>query len=144
AEAYRQFGTAVIGLEEVPAEKVSRYGIVGGTSIGDGVLRLDQLVEKPKPEQAPSRLAIAARYVLTPEVFACLEETRPGKGGDLQPPAALKLLLKRQPIHGVVLKSRRHDIGNPVDWLKTNLLFASRDKALWDQLAPLVAQLARG
>ncbi len=140
-DAARELGTAVIGLEEVPLEKVSRYGIVGGSIVRDGILKLDTLVEKPARESAPSRYAIAARYVLTPGIFDCLERTTPGTGGEIQLTDALKLLLAREPIHGVVLRARRHDIGNPVDWLKTNLIFASRDAATWEQLAPLLRSL---
>jgi len=142
-DAARELGTAIIGLEEVPPEKVSRYGIVGGTMVGDGVLKLDALVEKPPIESAPSRYAIAARYVLTPAVFDCLERTTPGAGGEIQLTDALKLLLSREPIHGVVLRARRHDIGNPVDWLRTNLVFAARDAKTWEQLAPLLRALMR-
>lgn len=141
AEAYAKLGTAVIGLEEVPVERVDRYGIVGGEPAGEGLIRIHTLVEKPKPEAAPSRLAIAARYILTPEIFVCLDATPPGKGGEIQLTDALKLLLKQQPIYGVVLRAKRHDIGNLVDWLKTNLLFASRDPALWKQLEPMLKSL---
>lgn len=140
-DAHARLGTSVIGLEEVPAEKVSRYGIVGGTGLGDGVFKLDTLVEKPSLASAPSRLAIAARYVLSPAIFRCLEQTAPGKGGEIQLTDALRELLKREPIHGVVLKSRRHDIGNPLDWLRTNLLFASRDAKLWQELSPMLRSL---
>ena len=144
-DAYEELGTSVIGLEEVPAEKVSRYGIVGGAKISEGVLKLDTLVEKPSIENAPSRYAIAARYVLTPTIFKCLEETTPGKGGEIQLTDAMKLLLARETIHGVVLRGARHDVGNPVDWLKTNLLLASRDASTWSALAPLLRDLlARG
>ncbi len=139
--AAKKFGTAVIGLEEVPLEKVERYGIVGGTMLEPGVIKIDTLVEKPSKESAPSRLAVAARYVLTPAVFDCLDQTKPGKGGEIQLTDALSLLVKREPVHGVVLKSKRHDIGNPVDWLKTNLLFASRDAAMWAQIKPLLESL---
>jgi UTP--glucose-1-phosphate uridylyltransferase len=139
--AHRRFGGSVIGLEEVPEEKVTRYGIVGGTAIEQGLFKLDTLVEKPTKESAPSRLAIAARYVLSPTVFACLRETKPGAGGEVQLTDALQLLLRREPIHGVILTSRRHDIGNPVDWLRTNLVFARRDAALWAQVAPLARAL---
>lgn len=142
-EAHQKFGTSVVALEEVPAEKVSRYGIVGGQMVGDGVIRIDKLVEKPSLEAAPSRLAIAARYLLTPTIFKCLEETKPGKGGEIQLTDALQLLLQREPIHGVVLKAKRHDIGNPVDWLKTNILFASRDSAMWEAIKPLLATLMK-
>lgn len=144
AEAHREFGGSVIGLEEVPAEKVSRYGVVGGSVVREGVLRLDTLVEKPSPQEAPSRFAIAARYVLSPAIFDCIDATPAGKGGEVQLTDALRLLLSREPVHGVVLRARRHDIGNPVDWLKTNLLFASRDPQTWAALRPLVESLACG
>ncbi|HSV14093.1 MAG TPA: UTP--glucose-1-phosphate uridylyltransferase GalU [Tepidisphaeraceae bacterium] len=141
AAAYREFGSSVIGLEEVPLERVSRYGIVGGAMLRDGVMKLDTLVEKPSRENAPSRFAIAARYVLTPAIFQCLASTSPGKGGEIQLTDALRALLAREPIYGVVLKSRRHDIGNPIDWLRTNLMFAARDPAMWEQIAPLAREL---
>jgi UTP--glucose-1-phosphate uridylyltransferase len=140
-DAYNEFGTSVIGVEEVSPEKVDRYGIVGGTTVRPGVLKLDTLVEKPSKDSAPSRLAIAARYVLSPRIFQALENTPPGRGGELQLTDALKLLLKEEPIHAVVLKGMRHDIGNPVDWLRTNLLYASRDPKLWEQIKPLVKEL---
>ncbi|MBC7783250.1 MAG: UTP--glucose-1-phosphate uridylyltransferase GalU [Burkholderiales bacterium] len=140
-EAYKKFGTTIIGLEEVSEERVERYGIVGGQMLSDGVIRIDQMVEKPKKEDAPSRLAIAARYVLTPDIFTCIDQTPPGKGGEIQLTDAIKIQLKAGPIHGVVLKAKRHDIGNPIDWLKTNLIFAKRDPATWQQIAPLVQSL---
>lgn len=142
-EAYRSLGTSVIGLEEVPAEKVDRYGIVGGQMVGEGVLKVDTLIEKPARDQAPSRYAIAARYILTPRIFDCLDRTTPGSGGEIQLTDAMKLLLKEEAIHGVVLKARRHDIGNPIDWVKTNLIFAKRDPRIWKEIAPLIEELMR-
>jgi UTP--glucose-1-phosphate uridylyltransferase len=144
AEMHGQLGAAVIGLEEVSADKVSRYGIVGGELIADGLYKLDSLVEKPAPENAPSRLAIAARYVLTPGIFACIEETGAGQGGEVQLTDALRLLLKREPIYGVVLDAARHDIGNPIDWLKTNLLLAHNDPEMWNALLPTILELVSG
>jgi UTP--glucose-1-phosphate uridylyltransferase len=143
-DAYREFGTSVIGLEEVPAEKVERYGVVGGTVLREGVIRVNTLVEKPSRDAAPSRLAIAARYVLSPAIFECLERTSPGKGEEIQLTDAIRLLLEREAVHGVVLSARRHDIGNPIDWLKTNLLFASRDAKTWDALSPMLRALLAG
>lgn len=141
--AFERYQTPIIALEEVPLEKVSRYGIVGGREIEPGVLRLETLVEKPSPGQAPSRYAICARYILTSDVFACLEQTKPGKGGEIQLTDALRMLCERAPMHGVILKARRHDVGNPIDWLKTNLIFARRDEAMWSELRPLVEELLR-
>jgi UTP--glucose-1-phosphate uridylyltransferase len=139
--AYEKLGATIIGLDEVPIEHVSRYGIVGGREISQGVWKLDKLVEKPSKESAPSRLAIAARYILTPKIFDCLNSITPGAGGELQLTDALQLLLAREPIYGVVLQSKRHDIGNPLDWLKTNMTFAANDPPLWAQLAPLLRTL---
>ncbi|MGC4030444.1 MAG: UTP--glucose-1-phosphate uridylyltransferase GalU [Tepidisphaeraceae bacterium] len=141
--AYNKFGTTVIGLEEVAPEKVERYGIVGGTMLDAKTIRIDTLVEKPKKEAAPSKLAIAARYVLTPDIFECIERTPPGKGNEIQLTDAIKLQLQRGPIHGVVLTGKRHDIGNPIDWLKTNLIYAKRDIATWQQIAPLLDELMK-
>jgi UTP--glucose-1-phosphate uridylyltransferase len=131
----------VIGLEEVSPEKVERYGIVGGHAVRPGIFRIDTLVEKPRRDAAPSRLAIAARYLLTPAIFDCIARTAPGKGGEIQLTDAIRLLLERERVHGVVLSARRHDIGNPIDWLKTNLVFASRDANTWSQIAPLLREL---
>jgi UTP--glucose-1-phosphate uridylyltransferase len=141
AAAYCEFGTALIGLEEVPAEKVGRYGIVGGTAVRDGVIRINALVEKPSIQDAPSRFAIAARYVLTPRIFGCLDEVAPGKGGEIQLTDALQMLARREPVHGIVLNCKRHDIGNPLDWLKTNIAFAAADDSIWKQLAPMLREL---
>jgi UTP--glucose-1-phosphate uridylyltransferase len=141
-DAHRQLGTSVIGVEEVPAEKVERYGIVGGVEVAPGILKLDTLIEKPYAAQAPSRLAIAARYLLTPAIFDALDATPPGKGGEIQLTDAIKLMLSRgEVVHAVRLSSKRHDIGSPLDWLKTNLVFASRDAKLWEQIAPLAREL---
>lgn len=141
AEAATRLGSSVIGLEEVALDKVQRYGIVGGEEVERGVYRLNALVEKPDPGNAPSRLAIAARYVITPGIFDCLDRTQPGSGGEIQLTDAMRLLLEREPIHGVVLKARRHDIGHPLDWLKTNLHFAAQNAELWRSLAPLLREL---
>jgi len=141
--AYNQHKTTIIGLEEVAPEKVERYGIVGGKMLNDGIFQIDTLVEKPKASEAPSRYAIAARYVLTPDIFDCIDRTPKGKGGEIQLTDAIKLQLERGPIHGVVLKAKRHDIGNPIDWLKTNLVYAAKDAATWQQIKPLLTELLK-
>ncbi|MFT3787671.1 MAG: UTP--glucose-1-phosphate uridylyltransferase [Tepidisphaeraceae bacterium] len=141
-EAHAKLGGTIIALEEVPAEKVDRYGIAGGMMIEPGVMKITDLIEKPCVDLAPSRFAICARYVLAPQVFDFLKRTPRGKGNEIQLTDALKLMLQAgEPMHGVVLKARRHDIGNPVDWLATNVLFASRDGAMWSKLAPLIKSL---
>jgi UTP--glucose-1-phosphate uridylyltransferase len=140
-DAHQRLGGAVIGLEEVPAEKVERYGIVAGREMESGVWKLDTIVEKPPLATAPSRLAIAARYVFTPAIFDCIDATAPGNGGEIQLTDSIRLLMQKENVFGVVLRARRHDIGNPLEWLRTNLVFAARDAKLWEKIAPLAREL---
>jgi UTP--glucose-1-phosphate uridylyltransferase len=143
AHARLPAGSSVIGLERVPREKVSRYGIVVPADGPDasGVLRLTGLVEKPAPERAPSDLAIAARYLLSPDVFDLLAGLKPGAGGELQLTDALSVLAGRGNVYGLVLDSTRHDIGSPEGWLATNLRFARRDPEVWKVVTRVVDEL---
>lgn len=132
---------SVIGLERVPREKVSKYGIVSGSPAGDGLFKVSALVEKPKPEVAPSDLAIAARYLLSPKIFAHLDRVKPGTGGEIQLTDALNTLAAEGKVYGVILDSRRHDIGSPEGWLATNLRLARDDAAMWKHIEPLMREL---
>ncbi|GAA4448840.1 UTP--glucose-1-phosphate uridylyltransferase GalU [Nibrella saemangeumensis] len=123
-DTYEQYGGSVIAVEEVPADKVNRYGIIGGKSLSDRILELDTLVEKPAISEAPSNLAIAGRYVLSPEIFSAIEQTGMGKNNEIQLTDALRLLLKRECIYAHHIEGKRHDIGNKLDFLKTTVEFA--------------------
>ncbi|OIN60055.1 UTP--glucose-1-phosphate uridylyltransferase GalU [Arsenicibacter rosenii] len=123
-DTYAQFGGSVIAVEEVPHDKVNRYGIVGGRPQSDRILELDTLVEKPSVSEAPSNLAIAGRYILTPEIFDALEQTEIGKNGEIQLTDAMRILLKRENIYAHRIEGKRHDIGNKLDFLKTTVEFA--------------------
>ncbi|MCL1920006.1 MAG: sugar phosphate nucleotidyltransferase [Kiritimatiellaeota bacterium] len=114
-EVSRAFGNAsVVGLERVPPERVSRYGIAGGTPVRENLLRLDRLVEKPPPDAAPSDLAVAGRYVLDPRVFACLSACAAGHGGEIQLTDAIQRMLEGgAPVYGCRYPGTRFDIGNP-------------------------------
>ncbi len=136
-----QYGGSAIALEEVDAARVSKYGIVGGVELAPGLIRADCLVEKPSPEEAPSRLAVSSRYVLTPGIFAELGKTPPGKNGELQLTDALVRLLAREPIFGRVAGGQRHDIGDKLGFVKTNLLFALRDPSLAGDVRKFLATL---
>lgn len=119
-------GASVVGLEEVPLERVSRYGIVKGEPCGgERVLRLSDLVEKPSPESAPSRLAIAGRYLLSPAIFDLLATQTPGTGGEIQLTDSIRRLLASSPVFGYRYPGRRHDIGNPAGYLKALNEFAA-------------------
>ncbi len=130
-DIYEKYGKSVIALEEVPDEKVERYGIIGGEEIEPSIYKIDKLVEKPPLRVAPSNLAIMGRYVLTPDIFDCIENVEPGYGGEIQLTDALS---KLDEIYGQVFKGQSYDIGNRIDWLKTSLKFALEDEKAKDDI----------
>ena len=125
-DAYEQYHQCVIAVERVPRDKVSRYGIVGGAQLNDRIMQLSELVEKPECDKAPSDLAIAGRYILTPQIFPALERTERGKGNEIQLTDALRMLLKHEQIIALTIEGKRYDIGNKLDFLKTTVEFALR------------------
>jgi UTP--glucose-1-phosphate uridylyltransferase len=127
-DIYDQYQSTVIAVEKVPTDKVNRYGIVGGKLLKDTVMELDQLIEKPAINQAPSDLAIAGRYILTPEIYKALEKTPKGKNNELQLTDALNLLLKSESVYSFTFEGTRYDIGNKLDFLKTTVDFALKRK----------------
>ncbi|MFP4169369.1 MAG: UTP--glucose-1-phosphate uridylyltransferase GalU [Desulfonatronovibrionaceae bacterium] len=131
----------VVGVVEVPRERVSQYGIIQGEEFAPGMYRVRQVFEKPDPEKAPSRLAIVGRYVLTPEIFSYLEQLEPGHGGEIQLTDALQALARNHRLLAVKMTGQRFDIGNWVDYLTANIYFALRDEDLHDDLAPRLREL---
>ncbi len=124
-DAFDRDECSIIAVEEVPKEKVGQYGIVqcAAPPGKGGIADIEDLIEKPDPEKAPSNLAIAGRYILTPGIFSCLQETRPGKGGEIQLTDAIRLLMSREKIKAYLFDGKRHDIGNRLDYLKTTIRF---------------------
>jgi UTP--glucose-1-phosphate uridylyltransferase len=129
-DVYAKVHATLIAVEEVPHDKVSRYGVIAGAETDKGLYRLDRLVEKPSPEEAPSNLAIAGRYILMPSVFGYLERTTPGKLGEIQLTDALNAMVGQEPVYAWRMEGRRYDIGNRLDYLKTTVEFALRRKDL--------------
>lgn len=123
ANVVERYGGSAVALQEVPAEKVSRYGILGGQEVATDLIRADAFVEKPEPSEAPSRLAVSARYVLSPQIFDVLAQLPPGRGGELQLTDAMSVLMSREPLHGLRFHGKRHDIGNKLDFIKANIHF---------------------
>ena len=136
-DIYEKYGKSVIALEEVPDEKVERYGIIGGEEIEDSIYKIDKLVEKPPLSVAPSNLAIMGRYVLTPDIFDHIENVEPGYGGEIQLTDALS---KLDEIYGQVFKGQSFDIGNRIDWLKTSLIFALEDENARDNILEFIRE----
>lgn len=127
-DSYEQYRQTIIAVETVPWEKVSRYGIAGGVKISDKEMQLNDLIEKPDQKQAPSNLAIAGRYILTPDIFKAIEKTSRGKGNEIQLTDALRILLKQEGIIATTIEGKRYDIGNKMDFLKTTVEFALKRK----------------
>ncbi len=125
-DIHNRFGGAVLAVEEVPEEKVDRYGIVAGEQIEENLWRVTDLVEKPSREEAPSRLAIAGRYVLPPQIFPAIEGLGPGALGEIQLTDAIRELVGRVPVHAFRFEGKRHDIGSRIDYLRCIVEFALR------------------
>ena len=120
----------VIGVMEVPWEKVSRYGIIQGEEVSPGVFRVLDMVEKPRREEAPSRMAIVGRYVLTPDIFDHLDKVQPGHGGEIQLTDALKTLAQERGMMAVRMSGMRFDAGDWSEYLSANIYFALQDEDL--------------
>ena len=127
-DSYEQYGQTVMAVETVPWERVSRYGIVGGEKISDKIIQVSEMIEKPDRKHAPSNLAIAGRYILTPAIFKALEKTPRGKGNEIQLTDAMQILLKEEGIIATIIEGKRYDIGNKLDFLKTTVEFALKRK----------------
>ncbi|WP_405289286.1 UTP--glucose-1-phosphate uridylyltransferase GalU [Methanobrevibacter sp.] len=134
-DIYEKYGKSVIALEEVPDEKVERYGIIGGEEIEPNIYKIDKLIEKPPLRVAPSNLAIMGRYVLTPVIFDHIENVEPGYGGEIQLTDALS---KLDEIYGQVFTGESFDIGNRIDWLKSSLKIALYDEKAKDEILDFI------
>ncbi len=121
---FREKQASVVAVEEVPREKVYKYGVIDGVSSDNYIYKLNGLVEKPAVEQAPSNLVVASRYVFTPEIFEELDRTPRGKNNEIQVTDAMRTLLKRQDMYAVKIKGRRFDAGDKLSFLLTTLEFA--------------------
>jgi UTP--glucose-1-phosphate uridylyltransferase len=141
-DVYDRFGGCVVALEEVPMERVSRYGVISGQQLDERTYRVNDLVEKPSPEEAPSNLVVASRYILTPDIFGYIDAAKPGKGGEIQITDALRARVAAgQPMHGCRVQARRHDAGNTLDFIKTNILYGLEHEDISQALGDfLIAQ----
>jgi UTP--glucose-1-phosphate uridylyltransferase len=141
---YDELHAPVVLLEEVEPRKVSLYGVIDGQEIRPGVYRIRDFVEKPRREEAPSRLAIAGRYLLTPDVFDFIPPTLPGNGSEIQLTEALRALVRTRPMYGLKLEGKRCDIGNKEGFIRTNIEFALKRSDMAEDLREFIKQLARG
>ena len=126
-DVYEATGGSVLGCQTVPQEKVSSYGIVDGSATDNPrMLKVLDMVEKPTVEEAPSQMAVLGRYVITPQIFSILENTLPGKGGEIQLTDALRVLAHREPVYAYDFEGIRYDVGDKLGFLKATVEYALR------------------
>lgn len=130
--AYDEYKTSILGVQEVDKEKVNKYGILDVKYIEDRVYKVKDMVEKPAVEEAPSNIAILGRYIITPEIFNILENQEPGKGGEIQLTDALQTLATKEAIYAYNFEGRRYDVGDKLGFLEATVDFALKRPELRD------------
>ena len=131
-ECYDEYKTSVLGVQTVPEKDVNKYGIVDGLHIEDRVYKVKGLVEKPAVEEAPTNVAILGRYIITPQIFKILENTKPGKGGEIQLTDALLTLMEEEAMYAYDFEGIRYDVGDKLGFLKATVEYALRKEELRD------------
>lgn len=133
-DQYERYQASVLGVQKVPMEEVSRYGIVNGNEIGERFFSVNSLVEKPKMEEAPSNLAIMGRYILNPRIFDILGEQGPGAGGEIQLTDAIAGLNRYETVYAYDFEGTRHDVGEKLGFIQTTIEFALQKEELRSDL----------
>ena len=140
-DIYNRYQCSVIAVEEVPHEKVSSYGIINGRMLEDALYRVDDIIEKPDVDKAPSDLGAIGRYIFTPQIFDCLKETEEGIGNEVQLTDAIRLLKDRQNIYGYLFKGKRYDTGDRFGYIEAIIDFALENDRLGPQLSRYLKSL---
>jgi len=142
-EVFERYRGPVALLEEVEPSRVTRYGVIDGEEIEPGVYRVNDFVEKPRVEEAPSNLVIAGRYVFTPDIFGYLGRTEAGTGDEIQLTDAMRMMVRERAMYGLRLEGRRCDIGSKEGFIRTNIEFALKRRDMVEELREYVKVLAK-
>ena len=140
---YGKLKSPILALQKVPMSEIHRYGVIDGVREWDGVYRVNNLVEKPSRENAPSDLAIIGRYILTPDIFDVLAKAELGKGGEIQLTDAIGTLLKSRPVYGFLYKGKRYDAGDKLGYLKATVDFAIKNPDLSGEFKSYILSVAK-
>jgi len=140
-EIHEQYGGSVLSLFVSPPEQISAFGIVSIQELGSDAVKVTHLVEKPPREEAPSDLAVAGRYILTPDIFAILERTQPGKGGEIQVTDAIEMQARAGKCYGLRFTGVRYDTGNPLGLLTTSIAYALQRPDIAPELREYMRQV---
>lgn len=131
-DCYDEYKTSILGVQTVPENDVYKYGIVDGITVEDRVCKVKGLVEKPSIEEAPSNTAILGRYIVTPRIFDILDNTKPGKGNEIQLTDALLTLMKEEAMYAYNFEGKRYDVGDKLGFLQATVEYALRKPELKD------------
>lgn len=143
-DSYEETGSSTLAVMKVPHEDTSKYGVINpAKEVSDGLYDVTNFVEKPNPEDAPSDLAIIGRYLLTADIFDILENTKPGKGNEIQLTDAIDTLNKKGKVYAHEFKGDRYDTGNKFGWLQTNIEFGLNHPEVSDELKQYIKDLAK-
>ena len=129
-DCFNEYKTTILGVQTVEPENVNKYGIVDGLHIEDRVYKVKRLVEKPAVEEAPSNVAILGRYIITPQIFEILENTKPGKGNEIQLTDALEELIRHEAMYAYDFEGKRYDVGDKLGFLQATVEFALKREEL--------------
>ena len=134
-DVYNEYQTTILGVQKVPLQAVSKYGIIAGKQIDERVYKVKGLVEKPEIEQAPSNIAILGRYIISPRIFEFLESATPGKNGEIWLTDALEQLMEREAMYAYDFEGDRYDVGDRIGFLKATVEFALKREDLRDDFS---------
>ncbi|MBQ4517093.1 MAG: UTP--glucose-1-phosphate uridylyltransferase GalU [Clostridia bacterium] len=132
-EQYQTYRTSILGVQTVSDEDTSKYGVIKGDKLADRIYKVEDMVEKPAPGTAPSNVAVLGRYIITPGIFRCLEETTPGAGGEIQLTDALRKLAAKESMYAYDFVGRRYDVGSKEGYLEATVEFALKRPDLKDE-----------
>jgi UTP--glucose-1-phosphate uridylyltransferase len=142
-KVYGRYGRSVLAVQEVTREEISLYGVIRPEYVEDNLARVASIVEKPRPEDAPSNLAAIGRYILTPEVFDAIRETKPGTGAEIQLTDAINLLATEQAVYAYIFDNGRYDVGNKLDYLKATVELAIDREDVGEEFRAYLADLVQ-
>jgi UTP--glucose-1-phosphate uridylyltransferase len=140
-DLYNYYHCSILGVQNVAQEETNQYGIVAATPLSDGLHKVSSIVEKPKPENAPSTLGVVGRYILTPRIFHHIENIKPGAGGEIQLTDAIAGLLTEQQVMAYEFKGIRYDCGNKLGYLKATVEYALKHPEVRDEFGAYLAAL---
>lgn len=139
-DTFERHQGSILGVQEVSLDDVGKYGIVAGNYLEDGLYKVADLVEKPSADEAPSNIAISGRYIISPAIFEILENTEPGKGGEIQLTDALRVLAQREPMYAYVFEGRRYDVGDKLGFLQATVEIALKRGDLREEFLRFLVQ----